>query len=305
MEAVGPYLPIFGFWFLSVATFQIAWLISLSSRTFRSLGRPNKTEWISKILSNIHCVLATTGSIYCLFYDTNVKSDFVFGRSSLSDLIIDFNIAYWSFELVVILSNMKPMGDLVVMTHHVVAIGWLIISRKQGEMSGYGLWFISTEWSTFAANFRWFYTQILRRSLYIWNEKNRPKDHVTKSDGPLSSHDDLTMLEKDSMEVQAGSRHPLFLKQIELFGGLWLWLSYLTTRLGSLCFMFVHILYHWSTFTTSHKRVYIPLLSALIISICVSIYWFDKISSGLRRVAKEYREARQRLREKRKTEKTK
>lgn len=82
-------------------------------------------------------------------------------------------------------------------------------------MSGYACWYITSELSTFASNFRWFYTQILRRSMVIYNEQNRDKNiALRKKDGPLSSHDDLTMLEIDSLDVQAGSRHPLFLKQV-------------------------------------------------------------------------------------------
>jgi len=302
MDVISGYIPVILFWILSAVAFQASWFISLTSRTFRSLPRSHKTEWIMKILSNIHCVVATVGCLYCVLYEPEIKADYVFGRSQLCDLLIDFNVAYWSFELLIILCNMQRMGDLVVMLHHVVAIGWLSISKSQGELSGYACWYVSTEWSTFASNFRWFYTQILRRSLFIWNERNKSSG-MTRTDGPLSSHDDLTMLERDSLEIHAGSRDPLFLKQIELAGGIWLWISYVLTRLLSLSYMLVHIIYHWDHFTTSHKRVYVPLLISLAVSLCVSIFWFDKITSGLRRLAKEYFGARQKVKEQMKEKK--
>jgi len=229
------------FWCL----YYISVLISPIFPLYRRLTEEEKVDWNTRIISNVHAISSLLGASYCLFFDPVCSKDYLFGHSIACDWVISISLAYWTFDLTLILIYYKAIGDIGMIVHHAAGILPFCLGKIYGELFGYGFWIIWTELSTPLVNNRWY----------------------------------IAMLKKypERTSLVSGDK-------LELINGIGMWFAFLFCRVINLPLLLWSMYNNYSRiYKHGHPIVYITVISGTVVVTLLSFYWFYKITNGVLR----------------------
>lgn len=135
--------------------FQVA---PFFSKTFRQLDYESKCEWASRLVSNIHAVVACYGAYGCYMYDTGWHSDkeAALGLLPIRLFYLTITIGYLSHDFVLCLFHRKSFGNNLIIAHHVVIITAFTVGIANEAGTFYMFCFLFNEITTFFVNQHWF-----------------------------------------------------------------------------------------------------------------------------------------------------
>jgi len=130
--------------------------------TTDAVGDPGDTdektlvEWVSRVVSTIHAVLATTFGTICLYKATWREYDMFFGRWPWEEYTTAFTLAYIIHDLVMVIWFHNVLWDRMILAHHLVAIFSFSLGIYYSRGTFIMSCFIFNEISTPFLNKRWF-----------------------------------------------------------------------------------------------------------------------------------------------------
>ncbi|KXJ10732.1 transmembrane protein 56-A [Exaiptasia diaphana] len=148
------------FMFFTILTCFISPIIS---RIFISYGRLSKSkqcDWETRIASNLHAVIVSGISIYCLLFDHETNANPIWNDSFLPRLGVAITLGYIISDFFVIVINYNLIGDDAMLIHHVMAIIAYVFVVGIGLLPFFANFRQLAECSTVFVNQRWYFSVI-------------------------------------------------------------------------------------------------------------------------------------------------
>eukprot|EP01119_Soliformovum_irregulare_P017160 TRINITY_DN5048_c0_g1_i1.p1 TRINITY_DN5048_c0_g1~~TRINITY_DN5048_c0_g1_i1.p1 ORF type:complete len:267 (-),score=54.62 TRINITY_DN5048_c0_g1_i1:78-878(-) len=128
---------------------------------YPKLEKRDRVDWDVRVISTVHAIFSVICSSYCIL-NTSCGQDFTFGVYLPCYWAILVTMAYWMFDLTVMVKHWSALGDVGMVIHHICGIIPFGFGGYFSEMHGYGFWVLLTELSTPFVNFRW-YIAVIRK----------------------------------------------------------------------------------------------------------------------------------------------
>ncbi|XP_012673632.1 TLC domain-containing protein 4-B [Clupea harengus] len=132
----------------------------LSSALTEGYGRlppARLNEWNSRTVSTVHALIVGLFCLYILRYDDAVNADPVWGDPNLVKLNVAITCGYLLYDLVLLASNWRAMGDSFFVCHHLAALYAYGYVLSRGVLPYFANFRLISELSTPFVNQRWFY----------------------------------------------------------------------------------------------------------------------------------------------------
>ncbi|KAI9312648.1 TLC domain-containing protein [Dichotomocladium elegans] len=145
---------------LSTAAFQSIYLLSalispvIFAKRFQFFSGYTPTNWHVHVVSSVHSILISLGSLYILFYDTELAANRVFGYSPFASDIYSVSCGYFIWDVMMAIRYVKYQG--ISMVFHGAAGFAVIFFAYRPFINYYGSIFLLYEASTPFLNFNWF-----------------------------------------------------------------------------------------------------------------------------------------------------
>lgn len=125
------------------------------SSSYHQLSLAKRLDWDTRIGSNLHAVIASAIGLYCFTFDTEARDN-----AKLSRIGNSITMGYISADFVIILLSYKHIGDVVTVTHHLMAVWAYYFVVVYGVLPYFANFRQLAEISTPFVNQRWFFDMI-------------------------------------------------------------------------------------------------------------------------------------------------
>jgi len=149
---------------VSLVSFVVCWGIYFASDVlfarlfpfYAKLSKGDRAEWGSRVVSTLHAIVATYGSIYALFNEKSFREDPFLGQPSAAcQWYLKVSIGYFLYDLVLVLAEkqLRTMGTII---YHVLGLVGFPASISGEQVQFFTILQNSTEITTPFVNNRWF-----------------------------------------------------------------------------------------------------------------------------------------------------
>ncbi|KAL9650834.1 hypothetical protein ABK040_001884 [Willaertia magna] len=150
------------------------------SSTFRKkifYDHKERKEWNSRVVSNIHAIITSIVSLYCLMtvywsdHNEDKSTSLLSRKSNACFFLLSYSVGYFIYDLIIVITNYPHLGGIETVLHHSVSIIALLSSSVWEECIVILVYMELTEISTPFVNQRYFFSLTDMRSskLYVYN----------------------------------------------------------------------------------------------------------------------------------------
>lgn len=133
---------------------------SVVSSRYHQLPLAKRIDWNTRIGSNMHAVVVSVMSLYCFIFDVETNSNPVVDDAILARTGVAITMGYISADLFILLLSYKHIGDLLMVTHHIMAILAYYFVVVYGVLPYFANVRQLAEISTPFVNQRWFFDAV-------------------------------------------------------------------------------------------------------------------------------------------------
>lgn len=158
--------------------FFLLFYVSLFSlRVYLAIFRKNHSlryidliQFVSRITSTVHAVVATVLAAKVLLTDKNLYENQLVYSSFQTALISNFVIGYMVFDLIT-MAKYKEVFEWQFLLHHIVSVSAFYASSIYGVFAYIALFRLTSEGSTLFINIRWTLLMLNKKhtKFYMWN----------------------------------------------------------------------------------------------------------------------------------------
>lgn len=130
------------------------------SSGYCELSVAKKTDWDTRIGSNLHAVVVSTISLYCFIFDVETASNPIKNDGVLVRVGVAITLGYILADFLIIVWSYKYIGDLFTLVHHLMAISAYYFVVVSGVLPYFANVRQLAEISTPFVNQRWFFDAV-------------------------------------------------------------------------------------------------------------------------------------------------
>lgn len=130
------------------------------SSGYCGLSVTKKTDWDTRIGSNLHAVVVSSISLYCFLFDPETTSNPIRNDGVLVRVGVAITLGYILADFLIIVWSYKYIGDLFTLVHHLMAISAYYFVVVNGVLPYFANVRQLAEISTPFVNQRWFFDAI-------------------------------------------------------------------------------------------------------------------------------------------------
>ncbi len=140
------------------------------SKTYRSLGRVDRIEWCSRVVSSIHASISAAVGLYLWWTIAEYEINLAFAQPDAVVYLACFSVGYIMFDTLLLALNRNEESVFVwqIFIHHIVSILAVFLNFVFGVGSVCGIFLLTTEFSTPFVNQRWFLLKCGLRESYLY-----------------------------------------------------------------------------------------------------------------------------------------
>jgi len=128
-----------------------------------------KCEWNSRLISNVHAIIAIIGNAYVIATTDYFGKDGFHVESPLGTALECMSAGYLAYDAVLVVRHSKQLGSNgTTLTHHCVGLGAIWISISHGAGQFWIVAFLMTEATTPLVNTRWFLDRAGQKTSLIY-----------------------------------------------------------------------------------------------------------------------------------------
>lgn len=122
----------------------------------RSLNEKAFVNYVSRLVSNVHAVVATVLGFYCIYHTPLTSANLVYSSMHMHMVALFITAGYLCYDLLNMLRNWDALMDNTMVVHHLVCLTSFIVGVVYGRGNLIQVAFLVNEASTPFLNQRWF-----------------------------------------------------------------------------------------------------------------------------------------------------